>query len=93
MSELSHRSGTAEGKARSLEDEAARLRSSNQQLALERHDKQVAASECKSRLTVLDEKVGRWLRGEGEGVGVSVCLCMRIWVCGCGCGCVYAWLC
>jgi len=40
-----------------LEDEAARLRSANQQLALERHDKEVASSEYKSRLTVLDEKV------------------------------------
>jgi len=56
VSELSHRSGTAEGKVRSLEDEAARLRNANQQLALERHDKEVASSEFKSRLTVLDEK-------------------------------------
>jgi len=57
VSELSHRSGTAEGRARSLEDEAARLRSANQQLAAERHDKEVASNEFKSRMTVLDEKV------------------------------------
>lgn len=57
VSELSHRSGTAEGVARSLEDEVARLRAQATQLTAERHDREAAASEARSRMVVLDEKV------------------------------------
>eukprot|EP00798_Chlamydomonas_sp_ICE-L_P020164 gene20164-26900_t len=57
VSELSHRLGTAEGSNRSLEDENGRLKSQNQTLAQERHEKEIAVNEARAKAAALEDKV------------------------------------
>ncbi|KXZ47486.1 hypothetical protein GPECTOR_35g924 [Gonium pectorale] len=57
VSELSHRLGSTEGSNRSLDEESARLRSSNQQLSLAKHELEIQLNEARAKLLALEEKV------------------------------------
>jgi predicted nucleic acid-binding Zn-ribbon protein len=58
VSELSHKLGSAQGSAKSLEAEVAQLRSQAQQLSGEKHSTEMQLSDARAKLLVLQEKVG-----------------------------------
>lgn len=57
MSELSHKLGSAQGSAQSLEQEVGQLRAQLKQLGSEKHGLEMQLSDAKAKLLALQEKV------------------------------------
>jgi spindle assembly abnormal protein 6 len=58
VSELSHKLGSAEGSARSLEQEVAQLRGQVKALAAEKHELELQLANTRAQLAAAQEKVG-----------------------------------
>jgi spindle assembly abnormal protein 6 len=67
VSELSHKLGSAEGSARSLEQEVTQLRSQVKALAGDKHELELQLANTRAQLAAAQEKVGEAGRVDGGG--------------------------
>jgi hypothetical protein len=74
VSELSHKLGSAQGAAKSLEAEVEGLRAAAKAAAEQRHDLEMRLGEARAKLAALEEKVGAGLgrRRAGGARGSAV---------------------